>query len=145
VMDRLVTAALDPGEPVRVRQAALDALWQLPRAIVQPIADRAALVEADAGPDDPGAVHEWLERHGDAPLSSLHDLLTQVREREGREPDPAQRQAWVMARGAVHAALARRESRIALYDLREAFAAAATPLPLEFLHTMAVLGDAGCL
>lgn len=145
VMDRLVTTALDPAEPSRVRLAALDALSQLPPEIVQPVADRAAIGPAEPGVDDAASVHEWLERHADAPLSSLHDLVAQVRDREARERDPVQRQAWLVARGAVHAALARRESRVALYDLREAFGAAASPLPLDFLQAIAVIGDPSCL
>ena len=50
-----------------------------------------------------------------------------------------------MARGAVHAALARRGSRVALYDLREAFDGAQTPLPLDFLTAVTAIGDASCL
>ena len=45
----------------------------------------------------------------------------------------------------MHAALARRGSRVALYDLREAFDAAQEPLPLDFLTAVTTIGDASCL
>lgn len=148
VMEGLVMAALEAGEPARVRRAALEALSQLPREIVQPIVERAALGPADPAEravDDPAAVHDLLGGEAAAPLSSLHDLVAQVRAREGRETDAAQRHAWLVARGALHAALARRDSRVALYDLRETFGAATAPLPLDFLQAIAVIGDATCL
>jgi hypothetical protein len=51
----------------------------------------------------------------------------------------------VVARAAAHAILARRGSRVALYDLREAFDAARSPLPLDFLIAIGLIGDATCL
>ena len=48
-------------------------------------------------------------------------------------------------RGALHLALARRGSRVALYDLRESFDAAQEPLPLDFLTAVIAIGDATCL
>ncbi len=50
-----------------------------------------------------------------------------------------------MTRAAAHAVLARRGSRVALYDLRETFDAAQAPLPLDFLAAVTTLGDASCL
>lgn len=145
VMEGLVMVALDATQAPRVRAAALDALSQLPRDIVQPIADRAALDPHEPIVDEPGAVHEWLERHAGAPLSSLHALVARARDQERRASDAAERDAWRVARGAVHAALARRDSRVALYDLREAFDGARAPLPLDFLQAIGVIGDATCL
>jgi hypothetical protein len=78
-------------------------------------------------------------------LSVLHDLVSELRERERREPSARTRQRWILARGAVHALLARRGSRVALYDLRESFDAAQEPLPLDFLSAATTLGDAATL
>lgn len=146
VMDALVTSALDPAQDFRVRAAALDALSELPPDLVRPIVDRAALDPRESPAlDSPAAAQEWLANHRDAPLSSLHALLVSLREREAQETDPARRGAWLAVRGAAHAVLAHRESRVALYDLRETFEGAAAPLPLDFLHAVAAIGDASCL
>ena len=48
-------------------------------------------------------------------------------------------------RGAAHLALARRGSRLALYDLRDTFGAATRPLPVDFLMAVAAVGDESCL
>jgi hypothetical protein len=70
--------------------------------------------------------------------------MERVRDRERSEPD-AQRAQWTKLRGRLHAALAARGSRIALYDLRESLEAATAPLPLEFLAALSTAGDASCL
>jgi hypothetical protein len=146
IIDVLVPAALDRSQPSAIRLAALDALSELPRDILQPVLDQTHREEIDPeAADDPGAVQEWLTGHADAPLSQLHGLIARAREREHAEPQASRRREWLAVRGAVHAALARRRSRVALYDLREAFDAAHAPLPLDFLAAMAALGDAECL
>ena len=145
VMDALVTIALERQQPSTVRIAALDALAQLPRDIVQPILEHTSVESTHADGDEAGDVQEWLTHHPEAPLSALHALITHIRDREGREPQAARRREWLLARGAVHAALARRGSRVALYDLREAFDAAQAPLPLDFLTAVTTIGDASCL
>ena len=48
-------------------------------------------------------------------------------------------------RGALHVALARRESKVALYDLREALERTKDPLPPDYLTAMGLIGDASCL
>ena len=48
-------------------------------------------------------------------------------------------------RGALHVALARRASKVALYDLREAFERTRDPLPPDYLTAMGLIGDASCL
>jgi hypothetical protein len=48
-------------------------------------------------------------------------------------------------RGRAHVALADRNSRLALYDLRESFGAASTPLPVDFLAALSKVGDGSCL
>ena len=146
VLDALTGVALDPARTDVVRLAALDALSELPRDLVQPVLQQAARDALAAGAvDDPIAAREWLAAHPDASLSELHALVTRIREHERREPAARVIQDWVVTRGAVHAALARRGSRVALYDLRESFDAAQSPLPLDFLAAATAIGDASCL
>ena len=94
---------------------------------------------------DPQTAREWIASHADASLSILHDIVVMARERERTDATAARQRDWMVVRGAVHALLARRRSRVALYDLREAFDAAQSPLPLDFLTAIAEIGDAACL
>jgi hypothetical protein len=134
VIDALTALALDAARAPRVRHAALDALSDLPRELLQPVRDQAELSAPPLPIDDAAAAREWVEAHPDAPLSELHDLVVLARTR-----------GWLAARGAAHARLARRGSRVALYDLREAFDEARGPLPLDFLTAVTNVGDASCL
>jgi len=145
VMDALASVALDARQDDSVRSAARDALAQLPGEIVRPILEH-TIAEGSPPPvaDDPASIEDWLTGHADAPLSSLHDLVVAIRQKEGQESHLS-RHAWLAARGAVHAALARRESRVALYDLRETFESADAPLPPDFLTAVTTIGDATCL
>jgi hypothetical protein len=153
ILDLISGVALDAERPRDVRLAALDALSELPRHVVQPLLQHAGLHEPSPagspvtpGPfEEPAAATEWLAANPGAPLSVLHDLVLELRERERREPSARGRQRWVLARGAAHAALARRGSRVALYDLRESFDAAQEPLPLDFLAAATILGDTATL
>lgn len=147
VLEALAGLSLDRDRPAEVRLAALDALTELPRDLIRPLLECAPTpAVAAAPPDDPDAALEWLERHGaSAPLSAMHALVGRLREREGREPDDDRRRAWRLARGAAHAALAARGSRVALYDLRETFDTAREPLPPDYLTAIAAIGDASCL
>lgn len=145
VLDALSAVALDRARPSAVRFAALDAVSQLPRDIIQPLA---ALMESGAeapADSEPAAAREWLAAQPEAPLSLVHDLIVYAREQEKREKAAGRKQDWLVTRGAAHALLAKRGSRVALYDLREAFDAAATPLPLDFLTAVAAIGDADTL
>jgi hypothetical protein len=72
-------------------------------------------------------------------------LVARSREQEHAEPAAQRRQEWLATRGAVHAALARRGSRVSLYDLRETLDAAQAPLPVDFLTAVTTIGDATCL
>jgi hypothetical protein len=147
VLEALTAVALQKERDPRIRLAALDALSDLPRQLVQPIVERAPTSsEAGAFDDDPLRVREWLASEGDrAALSALHDLVVRIRERERAESSARRRQDWLTVRGAVHATLAHRGSRVALYDLREAFDAAQGPLPLDFLTAVTAIGDGTCL
>lgn len=144
-LDVLTTVALDASRDSRVRLAALDALSQMPRELVGPVLQQAPPIERGIELDDPLAAREWLAAHQDAPLSELHALVVSAREREQAEASARRRYDWLVTRGAAHAVLARRGSRVALYDLREAFDAATTPLPLDFLTAVMAIGDASCL
>jgi hypothetical protein len=68
-----------------------------------------------------------------------------VREREAAEHGDARQAAWTGVRGALHQALAARRSRVALYDLRDSFASATSPLPVGFLAAIGAIGDASCV
>jgi hypothetical protein len=90
-------------------------------------------------------VREAVVKAGDsAPLPLLRALIDRLREQEASEP-AARRAEWIVVRAAVHAALARRASRLALYDVREALESTSGPLPVEFLTALSVLGDVSCL
>ena len=154
-----------------MRAAALEALTALPARTLKPVFDqlkddpspavRAVLRRVGGIADDPGAELEessdgWLPRDPhvllqlvarageDAPLSTLHRLIERVRskETEGRKKNKAD---WLRVRGALHLALARRGSNVAVYDLRESVERATEPLPGEFLEALSLVGDATTL
>jgi hypothetical protein len=68
-----------------------------------------------------------------------------ARDREARAGNAAEVDAWLAVRSLVHVALARRGSRVAVYDLREALARAAEPLPEGFAEAAGMVGDESCL
>lgn len=170
--DALARLALDRSRHERVRLAAIEALDDLPastrRAVraglagdpspsiraklaaetgARPDLSRDALDEAAAGrlPDAPDHVRALVAAHAaSAPLAMLHRLVAAIRDRETGERGTA-RAAWLVARAAVHQALAARQSTVALYDLRETLAAAREPLPVGFLAALSQIGDASCL
>jgi len=147
LLDAITTIAVDRSRDARVRVAALAALSELPEHLVRPIRDQAPPPES-AGPslDDPVQVREWIQAYGaGATLSTLHELITRTREREHAESSSRLRSEWLQARGRAHQALAKRDSLVALYDLRETFEAATGALPQSFLSTAAAIGDASCL
>jgi hypothetical protein len=145
VMDALTTIALDTARPSKARLAALDALSTLPRHLVDPLLQHAHAATPPPALDDPIGAREWVASHHGVPLSELHEFIVHAREAEKRESSPHRRQDWLVTRGAAHAVLAERGSRVALYDLRETFDAADGPLPLDFLAAAAAIGDATCL
>jgi HEAT repeat protein len=103
----------------------------------------AQAIEGDL-PSDPAALRDAVTRTGSAvSLPLLHRLVERIREREAAAPE--RRADWMRVRGAVHAALANRDSRLALYDLRETLESSTEPLPVEFLAALRQIGDASCL
>jgi hypothetical protein len=164
VVDVLTAAALDPRRDDRVRVAAIHALQELGPKTITPLtkslaADASAAVRAAVQPSPRGrrsaaaepdhsqaaALREWLAREGrTTPLTAVLNIVERVREREGNEP-PARRAEWTAARAAAHLVLARRGSRIALYDLRESLERTTAPLPVDALAALTLVGDASCL
>jgi HEAT repeat protein len=109
--------------------AALRALRALKPSTVEPLLKALAddpVVAASARPASP--------RGAELPLS---ELLTSVETARDRQRPTA--------RAAAHLALAKRGSRIALYDLREWLDAAREPLPADALAALSLVGDASCL
>ena len=173
VVDALTRVVLDPLRAVPVRLAAIDALRDLDSRTVEPLLSRISsdpLPEIAAAatqhqrllgsaphtidwsavsggllPPNADVLRLAIVAHGDTlPLATLHTLVNRIREREGAV-SAEQRMAWTVARAAAHVALARRGSRLALYDLRESFETADAPLPVEFLTALVEIGDVSCL
>jgi HEAT repeat protein len=164
VTDALTAKALDRDAEDAVRLAALVALEDLGRVPLEPLwkalaqdssrSVRAHVAQAGTGhaevgdvvaADDPEKLRRELSMRRTAPtVAELQGLIDRIRSREESETGP-QRDAWRRARGAAHVALARRGSRLALYDLRESLERAKTPLPVEFMAALSLAGDATCL
>ena len=147
LLDAITAIAVDRSRDARVRVGALAALSELPEHLLRPIRDQAPPPES-AGPslEDPVQVREWIQAYGaGATLNTLHELVTRTREREHAESSSGLRSEWLQARGRAHQALARRQSLVALYDLRETFEATTTALPHSFIAAAAAVGDVSCL
>ena len=103
--------------------------------------------EAVAGrlPGSPAPLkHALAARRTSAPLTALQHLVDHLRAREQRESAAERREEWRALRGAVHQALAARNSRLALYDLRDSLLDP-DRLPVTFLAALEEIGDATCL
>jgi HEAT repeat protein len=173
VLDRLTATALEVRRHPAVRLAAIDALAGIGSATMKPLwktlaGDPVAVVrsraESMAGRNKPaegplrmlaaaceGELPDAAELHqaivdggSTAPLQTLHRLIERIRDREASAGN-AKRAEWTKTRAAAHLALAQRDSRIALYDLREALEGASLPLPVEFLAALSQIGDSSCL
>jgi hypothetical protein len=154
--------ALDPSRERRVRLAAYAALQDIPANMLTKITDALMATDTKARktsmyedavfedaiegrlPGDPDELRQAVVANGStAPLASLQKLIDAIRSREASAK--GQRAAWQQVRGAAHQVLALRQSRIALYDLRETLEAADGPLPTSFLSAMRAVGDASCV
>ena len=172
-LDVLVSAALDRARDAPVRIAAFDALRDLPDDVREPLratlaadADpriRARVTTASAAPGEHDVWRDALEgrfglspdvlkralaaRRATAKLTELQRLVDRLRALEQQESDVGRREEWRAVRGAVHQALAARNSRLALYDLRDSLANAqdAGRLPVTFLAALEEIGDGSCL
>jgi hypothetical protein len=153
-VDALVTLVLDPNRSQTVRQAALHALADLPENLVQPLRQQLAqeigiknlTTEPTELANNPATALEWLNtKENKATLSEIHQLITYARAQERACENSSEQAAWCHLRGATHAVLANRNSRVALYDLRESIEKASKPLPLDYLLAIRSIGDATCL
>ncbi len=173
-LDELSAFALDAEQPDVLRLQALDVIARALPHVLEPlrkllavdsspavlawasatgpaapavIDPRLAIEAAAAGePADPSLLRELVpEGAADVPLPTLHRLIEVARAREADAPAPADRLEWRALRGAVHLALARRASRVAVYDLREALAGATEALPAGFVEAAALVADGACL
>src|SRR5262249_53233302 len=146
-VDRLTALVVDRSRPEAVRVAALNALAELKPSTLKPLLSAlkddpspsivAAMsarvpdpeepgrwlidVVASGLPDDPEGLRRALARAGEeVPIATVHDLIEQscAREQDQRE---RRRAEWMAVRAAAHVALAKRGSRLALYDLRDTF------------------------
>jgi hypothetical protein len=168
-LDALVATALDRTRIAMVRIAAYDALRDLPADVRDPIRDT---LSADPDPDVSGRAGtpaqppdhaSWRDAaagrlpanpallktelaavRATARLTDLQRVVDLVRAQEQREGDRARREEWRAVRGALHQALAARNSRLALYDLRDSVLDA-DRLPVTFLAALEEIGDATCL
>lgn len=167
--DRLTSLALDATIDSDRRVAACRGLEGLPANVVSPILEalasdspapvQAHATRAQAGatqpidtlasadlPSDPAVLIAILREEGaDARVTLLRDLIDKVRARERDTVDANGRAAWMAARGMLHQQLAARQSRLAVYDLRETLDASSEPLPVGFLAAAVAVGDIGCL
>jgi HEAT repeat protein len=171
-LDRFIELALDRRRSVAVRVAAIQALADLPEAMVkpvltalqddpdaeirnvlQPLPRRAAVntiqrLEAAAEgslPGEPEALRSAIVRSATSvPLLTLHQIVQRIRLHEGSLPRE-RRVEWMSTRAATHLALAHRNSRLALYDLRETIESSRERIPVEFFAAVTVIGDATCL
>ena len=97
-------------------------------------------------PEGSAAMRDALAGHAEgAPLPVLRRVIETIRLHEDGVEPSARRDEWTALRGALHEALARRGSRLALYDLRESLERTAAPLPAGFLSAAAAVGDVSCL
>lgn len=167
--DRLTSLALDASIDSDRRVAACRALEGLPAKVVAPILEalktetaapvQAHATRAQAGatqsidsltdgelPADPAVMIAIIREEGsDARVTLLRDLVDRVRTHERSTTSEAARGQWMAARGMLHQQLAARNSRLAVYDLRETLSASSDPLPVGFLAAAAAVGDLGCL
>ncbi|HEX6464130.1 MAG TPA: hypothetical protein VFZ98_06750, partial [Vicinamibacterales bacterium] len=173
-LDALVATAVDARLPKSVRLMALDALRDAPLDVLEPVtrslggdpdAEIRALVTGSADPRHATGIHDdvWTSalegqlpaspealkdainaRQTAARLTELQRLVDRIRAHERKEADPARREQWRVVRGTAHQALAARNSRLALYDLRDSLLEPER-LPVAFLAAIEEIGDASCV
>jgi len=99
----------------------------------------------DRLPESPDQLREALASAGrTVPLARLLRIAERIRERETPQPDRF-RDRWDAARAAAHLALAKRRSRVGLYDLREWLESTRTPMPVDAFAALTIVGDSTCL
>lgn len=159
----LRTATETSNRPVLARMA-LDALGDLPEAVLKPLRMAAPDVATSpesvnpVGGSDPAQqfIRSWLDGDavesqpdqlrvaleaagGVAPLSMIHSVVQRARQFEEQAGGSADQ--WRSLRGLAHQVLSGRGSRVALYDLRETLARQPGRLTVGMLGALAVLAD----
>jgi hypothetical protein len=167
-LDALLAIAIDRHRDPDVRAAAIDALRDAP-ADVRSALDATLAADADLAqraraarpaqrpqtnwsdvvggtlPASPTALKRLVASvRTTARLTELQRVVDHLRVHEQRETDAHAREEWRAVRGALHQALASRNSRLALYDLRDSLLGA-DRLPVTFLAALEEIGDATCL
>jgi len=167
--DRLASIVVTSSAPTTRRLASLTALEGQPEKLLKPLYEalakdpaskvvarvtrrQAGAVEsletlvAQGLPGDPDIAGAVVRDDGEkAALTTLKKAVEAIRVRERAAASPDERARWAVVRGAVHQLLAARNSRLALYDLRETLEQVKGPLPVGFLSAAAVIGDTSCL
>jgi hypothetical protein len=170
VVDRLTAIGLDRKRAVPIREAAVRALLDLDKSSLRPLLkalrkdpspDIAALADdrhppaeepaqllaraVDGLPPQGEPLRRALAQAGETlTLPNLLTLVERLRDHERSVPAAARSQ-WQAARAAAHLVLARRRSRVALFDLRETVHGAKEPVAMEFLSALEAIGDASCV
>ena len=150
VIERALPDVLSPLRP-RLAEDPSSAIRSWASAIAStgtPVIDPRLAIEAAAAGEaaDPRFLRELVPvGAADTPLPTLHRLIEVAADREKKAPGTPERGEWLAVRGLVHLALARRASRVAVYDLRETLARAAGPLPEGFAEAAGLVGDGACL
>ena len=174
-VDRLTAVTLDRRRPEPVRLAALRALRDLEAATIAPLlkslsADPSQAIRGAAAappaqrlterdpldaiahaaneglPEDPDAIRLAIVQAGGlAPLPHLLKIVERVRDRASSPASGRRGDNWAAVRTSAHVALAERDSRLGVYDLRESLERSRAPLPVEFLTALSLVGDASCL
>ncbi len=174
VFSALVAVCLDPARPDSVRLAALEAIGDLGAGSVDPIRQKlqadpnprlrraagamdgegaastvaAARLEAAAehpGDDAPAIGTLVREAGAQVSLSVLHRLILRLEERERSAATPEIAAAWSVVRAATHRALAERNSRLAVFELRAALERTPPEAIDDLLAAAAAVGDGACL
>ena len=164
-LDALVDLTLDAARDRRLRQAAFDALQEMPPDVRARVAEALSgdsdATEADAVwqdavngrlPDAPDILRDLVTaRAPKTPLNTLRKMIDATRTKE-RDAEASQKDGWLALRGSLHQALALRGSRVAVYDLRETIERQETTkdvdarrVPASFIAALQVLGDRSCL
>lgn len=168
-LERLTAVTLDPTRSAAARVAALEAISDLPPETSREVRrqlegdsdpqlrEAAGLRTAPGAPPalaqitrasqcpEPGVLRDLIAAQGPTvPLAVLGRLVELLRSLEEAAAS-LRRTEWQAARAAAHQALAERDSRLALYDLRESLAIVPGPLPVGFLAALERIGDASAL
>jgi HEAT repeat protein len=143
---KALTEDVNPAIRTEAVRPALKRQAAAPHSTAVPAAEALlARASEDGLPDNPDQLREALASATRTPaLAALLRIVERVRDREAEEP-ARRREKWTAVRAAAHLALARRHSRIALYDLREWLDTWKTPLPVDALAALSLIGDASCL